>query len=57
MKKSKRTKQETIELFRWYQFEYEKEARRTEDTEKRIFAMGKAQAYENAAFEIEHNME
>ena len=57
MGKSKRTKEETIELFRRYQYEYEKEARRTKDKELTIALLAKATAYENAAFEIAHNME
>lgn len=57
MKRDKRTKQETIELFRRYQHEYEKQARRSKDKDISIASMSKAQAYEMAAFELEHNME
>lgn len=57
MKHDKRTKQETIELFRRYQHEYEKQARRSKDKDISIASMSKAQAYEMAAFELEHNME
>ncbi len=57
MKHDKRTKQETIELFRRYQHEYETQARRSKDKDISIASMSKAQAYEMAAFELEHNME
>ena len=57
MGKSKRTKEETIDLFKRYQHEYEKQARRSKDKDISIASMSKAQAYEMAAFELEHNME
>jgi len=53
MGKTYRTKEETIELFKKYAFEYEKEANRNNDP----IAKGKAEAYELAAFELERNME
>lgn len=53
----KRTKQETIELFKTYAFEFEKQAARTDNDEERICARAKAEAYEIAAFELERNME
>lgn len=53
----KRTKQETIELFKTYEYEYRVLAARTEDERTNIMATAKADAYEMAAFELEHNME
>lgn len=56
----KRTKKETIELFRSYAYGFRMDAR---DMEKHCmmnemqFLFGKAEAYENAAFELERNME
>lgn len=52
----KRTKEETAELFRTYAFEFEKIAARTDDEAERLIATAKAEAYEMAAFELEHNM-
>ena len=48
-----RTKEETVAYFRWLSFEFAKEAHRNND----LIAQGKSEAYELAAFEIEHNME
>ena len=55
----KRSKEETIALFRQYEYDYYQEARKCEkrgDSSMRCFFLGKAEAYENAAFEIETNM-
>jgi hypothetical protein len=57
MKKTYRTKQETIKYFRQVAFEYEKEAHRNGDKIAKEVARGKAEAYELAAFHIEKNME
>lgn len=51
-----RTKQETINYFRTLAFEYEKDAVRTKDHEKEIEFRAKADAFEDAAFQIERNM-
>lgn len=53
----KRTKEQTIELFKTYAFEYDKIAARTDDERERIEAAAKAEAYELAAFELEHNLD
>lgn len=52
-----RTKKETIELFKQYAFDFEVMAVRTDDEKKRIEWYAKSEAYEIAAFELEHNME
>lgn len=49
----KRTKQETIEYFKYLAFEFEKQGYRNNDSS----ALAKAEAYEIAAFELERNME
>lgn len=56
----KRTKSETIELFRNYAYSFRVEAREMEKScmmNEMHFMLGKAEAYENAAFELERNME
>ncbi len=54
----KRTVEETIKLFKQYAYDYSVQARRCEDNDKlkSEFYYGKADAYEMAAFELEHNM-
>ena len=57
---SKRTKAETIELFREYAYSFRLEARNMEKScmmNEMNFLLGKAEAYENSAFELERNME
>lgn len=53
MERTKRTKEETIALFRMYANEYYKKWDKNDD----FFALEKAQAYEMAAFELEKNLE
>lgn len=56
----KRTKQETIELFRNYAYLFTLDAREAEKSammNEMQFLLGKAEAYENVAFELERNME
>ena len=53
MKRIKRTRQETIEYFRYLSYEFSVEAHRNNDK----VAEGKAEAYVLAAFELERNME
>ena len=48
----KRTKQETIEYFKWLASEFAKTAHRNNDP----IAAAKSEAYELAAFEIEKNL-
>lgn len=48
---------ETIKLFRIYQYEFERKAERETDEIARAYYTGKAEAYELAAFELEHNTE
>ena len=60
MEKRYRTRKEMIELFRWYADGFHKEAREMEKSccfQEMNIAIGKAEAYEIAAFELEHNME
>lgn len=52
MEKTYRTRAEMIDYFKGLAFVFELEAHR----EKSEFARGKAEAYELAAFELEHNM-
>ena len=47
------TKQELIEYFKFLANQFEFKACQNND----LFAKGKAEAYEIAAFELEHNME
>ena len=53
MENTKRTKQETIEYFKYLANDFGKEAHRNNDP----VAKGKSEAYELASFEIERNME
>ena len=56
---SKRSRAETIELFRQYAYEYQQDARKFEkrgDDDGMIWSRAKAEAYETAAFELERNM-
>ena len=53
MEKRYRTRQEMIEYFRQLAFEYYKDAAMYHND----FYKGKAESYETAAFELEHNME
>ena len=48
---NKRTKEETIKLFKKYAYEFEKQAHRNNDLE----AKGKAEAYNLVVFELERN--
>ena len=57
MKRTYRTKQETINYFKQLSYEFSKEAHREKDLTKKAELEGKAEAYELAAFELEHNME
>lgn len=52
MKRTYRTKEETVAYFRQLSFKLEREAHRSGD----LAAKGKAEAYDLAAFEVEHNM-
>lgn len=52
MERTYRTKEETIKYFKQLAYEFAKEAHRNND----LVAKGKAEAYELAAFELEHNM-
>ena len=47
-----RSKEETIKYFKQLAYSFEVEAHRNKD----LIAKGKAEAYELAAFELEHNM-
>ena len=51
------TREETINLLKWYADNYKYNAEDTDDSEKRIEYQAKAEAFRIAAFEIEHNME
>ena len=53
----KRTKQETIEYFKFLEREFYKKFVRSEDEKEKIEALAKSEAYGLAAFEIERNME
>lgn len=48
-----RTRQEMIEYFKRLAFDYHKNGGMYHDD----YSLGKAEAYEMAAFELEHNME
>ena len=52
-----RTRQETIDYFMQLAHDYEVEGHRADNDKERWRAFGKAEAYVNAAFEIEHNLE
>ena len=54
--KTKRTVKETIELFQLYADDYFKKAHRATATVDQATFYAKAEAYENAAFELEHNL-
>ena len=54
--KNKRSKAETIELFRQYAYDFAVRAHRTESPEEKARLNGKSEAYEMAAFELERNM-
>lgn len=51
-----RTRQETIDLFNEYACTFRRMAQ-NEEGSKRDFYLGKSEAYETAAFELENNME
>lgn len=51
-----RTVQETIEYFRTLAYDFEVIAHRADNSRDKWYALGKAEAYSNAAFEIEHNL-
>ena len=53
MENKKWTKKELIAYFKQLAYEFEVQGGRNHDR----FALGKAEAYETAAFELEHNME
>lgn len=57
MKRTYRTKQEIIDYFKLLSYEFAKEAHREKDLMKKAKLEGKAEAYELASFELEHNME
>ena len=46
------TKEELVQYFKQLAFEFEVQGGRNHDR----FALGKAEAYETAAFELEHNL-
>lgn len=50
-----RTKTEQIKYFKQLAYEYHIDAHRS--TERNDYLLGKSDAYEMAAFELEHNME
>ena len=52
MEDKKWTKKELITYFKQLAYEYEVKAHRNND----LLAKGKAEAYEIAAFEVEHNL-
>lgn len=54
--KTKRTVKETVELFQVYADDYFKKAHRATATVDQAAFYAKAEAYENAAFELEHNL-
>ena len=53
---NKRPIKETIELFKNYAYNFEREAQRCSEKETAANWRGKAEAYRMAAFEIENNM-
>ena len=53
MTRTYRTVEETINYFKWLSREFAAQAHRENDEVKR----GKAEAYEMAAFELEHNLD
>lgn len=55
MERTKRTIQETIEYFKHLSYEYELKAHRGGAGSE--YLQAKAEAYELAAFELEHNLE
>lgn len=57
LSKRYQTREETINLLKWYADNYKYNAEDTDDSEKRIEYQAKAEAFRIAAFEIEHNME
>lgn len=57
MERTYRTKEETIKYFKHLAFEFSKQSHRAEDQMEKAMLKGKAEAYELAAFELEHNME
>lgn len=57
MERTYRTIQETIDYFKLLSYEFAKESHREKDLMKKVKLEGKAEAYELAAFELEHNME
>lgn len=56
MERTYRTKEETIKYFKQISFECEREAHRSDDEKVKIRERARAEAYELAAFELEHNM-
>lgn len=56
MERTYRTKEETIKYFKYLSFEFSKQSHRAEDSIEKAMLKGKAEAYELAAFELEHNM-
>ena len=52
VKRTYRTKEETIKYFKILAYEFEKQANREGD----LIAQGKAEAYRMAAFELEKNI-
>lgn len=54
--KTKRSVKETVELFQLYANDYFKKAHRATATADQAAFYATAEAYENAAFELEHNL-
>lgn len=57
MSRTFRTKEETIKYFKQIAYECETIAHRSNDETVKIKERARAEAYELAAFELEHNME
>lgn len=53
----KRTKQEQIDYFKLLAWQFEMDAHRESNDRNKCFLLGKSNAYQIAAFELEHNME
>ena len=63
MERTYRTKEETIKYFKSLAYEFAMQSRKTQESTEEgseayaNFLMGKAEAYEIAAFELEKNMQ
>lgn len=53
----KRTRDETVRLLKWYSHAFERDGIRSDDEVERARCLGRAEAYELAAFELEMVME